>query len=288
MKPRVCPVTGKEAAEVESKCPMTRLFNWCKWRVSSAISTLPFHKKNTTFDQLALASVAFSDLLLEHEEYVGNRLISRADMHINSRKPKNRTQALEKLFVEYHTNSNGLLCEDCMFIFREVQIDKRGLFLNVCQGDAGTYTKISNAYQIGMKIIYDIWRDIFRAFIVRYGRTPTPDELQSFEPFIMTFARTIGQTPAIFSVPIREHLTNVQAAPNLFFDSEGALQFDDKKLKYAQYIAHEEVSKHTNEGLQPILTNRYCPALPRIPKIAQMCCNIFRTNYSHVYNQFEQ
>ncbi len=138
-----------------------------------------------------------------------------------------------------------------------------------------------------MKIIYDIWRDVYRAFVERYGRNPTPDELKNFESFIVDFARNIAQTPAIFSVPIRNQMVNVQAHPNVFFDEQGDLQFDALKLKHTQHIAHEEFSMHTGDILKPILTNRYCPALPRIPKITQMCCNVFRETYTHIYHQFE-
>lgn len=195
---------------------------------------------------------------------------------------------MEKLFVEYSTNSNGLLCEDFLLIFREIQIHKREIFISASHKDEKTYSKISAAYQFGMQIIYDVWRDIFRAFVRRYHRIPAPHEMQQFEIFIIEFVKNIGQTPALFSVPIRENMTRVQSLPNLFFDADGCLQFDVPKMRTAQHVAHEEFSQYTTETLKTMLVNRYCPALPRIPKIAQMCCNVFRETYAHVYNQYQE
>jgi len=139
-----------------------------------------------------------------------------------------------------------------------------------------------------MKIIYDIWRDVYRAFVARYGRAPTPDELKKFESFIIDYSKNIAQHPSIFSVPIREIMVRVQSYPHLFFDDNGALQFEENKLRTMQVLAHTEFGQHTEENLKKMLTNRYCPALPRIPKIAQMCCNVFRTTYEHVYHQYEE
>ncbi|MCB9806371.1 hypothetical protein H6768_00395 [Candidatus Peribacteria bacterium] len=234
------------------------------------------------------ASVSFSDALLSYESEVTQRLIDRADIYLEEREPKHRAEAIEGLFVQYGTSFNSLLCDDFLLIFREIQIFQREKFLTACHESESIYTKISNAYQIGMKIVYDIWRDIYRAFVVRYGRIPTPDELKKFENFIVDFTKNIAQTPSFFSVPIRDRIINVQAQPNLFFNQEGVLQFDSKKLKIAQNRAHIEIGQHPPEKLKSVLANRYCPALPRIPKIAQMCCNIFRETYVHVYNRFEE
>lgn len=147
-EPSKCPVTGKTYAEQPSKCPIQKLFAWCKWRVSSMVPTLPFREKNDAFESLIQASVAFSDILLSHESHVTQRLIEQSNLYFGEGRPKQRMRAFEKLFVEYSTKFNSLLCEDFLLIFREIQIDNRPEFLDACHGDETTYFRLSNAYQI--------------------------------------------------------------------------------------------------------------------------------------------
>lgn len=66
------------------------LFNWCRWRARSIVPTLPSREKNDTFDRLMQASIAFSDILLQHEANVVKRLIGRADLYLHHNKPKQR------------------------------------------------------------------------------------------------------------------------------------------------------------------------------------------------------
>lgn len=90
------------------------------------------------------------------------------------------------------------------------------------------------------------------------------------------------------AVPIRDKLIKVQALPNIILNADGEVQFDSIKLKHAKHIGGASVGLQGNAGLKIGLTNRYCPALPRIPKIAQMCCNIFQASYEHIYHTYQQ
>ncbi len=81
------------------------------------------------------SSVAFSDMLLGYEKEVTQKLMKRADMYLGSGKINQRSQAFEKLFVQYGTSFNGVLCDDFLLIFREIQIFQREKFLTACHED---------------------------------------------------------------------------------------------------------------------------------------------------------
>lgn len=147
-EPSKCPVTGKTYAEQASKCPVQKLFAWCKWRASSIVPTLPFRQKNDIFESIMQASVAFSDILLSHESYVTQRLIERSNLYFGEGKPKQCMRAFERLFVEYSTSCNSLLCEDFLLILREIQIDNRPEFLDACHESETIYLKLSEIYQV--------------------------------------------------------------------------------------------------------------------------------------------
>lgn len=188
--------------------------------------------------------------------------------------------------VKSRNSRNGILCEYFLCILDAFETVIKDEFLAAYPGDEKTYSKISDAYQIGVEMVYDVWRDIYRAFIIRYGRAPSPDELKKYENFILVFIKSIAEHPSVFSVTIRNKIVRSSTKPNLFFDADGALQFDAQELRKAQVHIHDILSSQPNDDLRLVMVNRYCPALPRMTRITQMCCDIFGATYAHIYNNY--
>lgn len=218
--PSKCPVQHLVRPSEPNKCPVHGLFGWCRERVSAAVSSLPFRKKNHHFDEFIKSSCAFADILLDAESRISQELVARTELHLKDKKPKDFSEAIEKLFIQYHTNSNGILHDDFLVLFRHLQIENRDDFVMASNENEEIYQRISNAYQLGMSLTYDIWRDVLRAYEIRYGRFPNPEEVSSITPFVVHFTHTLGQIPSTMAVPIRVRLINIHARPNIYIDEE--------------------------------------------------------------------
>lgn len=140
---------------------------------------------------------------------------------------------------------------------------------------------------MGIQVTYDIWRDVIVAYKVRYNRYPSPEELSQYHPFVIKFVHTIGQLPGLFAVPLRDDVTKAETSPNLFIDESGALGFIDDHVRKAKIRISDEVETLDADEIREVTTNRHCPALPMLTKIAQMCCEVFNKAYGEVYHQYK-
>ncbi len=125
-----------------------------------------------------------------------------------------------------------------------------------------------------MKVIHDTWRNLIIAFKVRHGRFPTPEETKSFRKFIIDFTTMIGKTPALFAVSMRELLIKANPKPTLVISQDGQVDFHPSKEKAAIQLTELELGQSGKFGIHQKMLNGFCPALPLIPKIAGMCCDL--------------
>lgn len=158
----------------------------------------------------------------------------------------------------------------------------RGEFQSVTN-DPVIYGRIVIAFPFGVQVVYDIWRDLLRAFHTRYNRFPTPDETKSFRKFISDFTTMIGKSPALFAVSVRELLIKVGSQPSLVIDREGHINFQSSKERGAMQLTEIELGRSSTDGLRKKITNGFCPALPFIPKITEMCCELLEEAYADIY-----
>lgn len=140
--------------------------------------------------------------------------------------------------------------------------------------DPVIYGRIVNAYPFGVQVVHDIWRNILRAFQARYNRFPTPDETKSFRKFISDFTAIIGKSPALFAVSVRELLVKVASRPSLVVERGGHINFRGSAERGAMQLTEIELGQSSLNVLREKMTNGFCPALPFIPKITDMCCNL--------------
>lgn len=68
-----CPVKHLIQSSVPNRCPIQRIFNWFRERVSFITDKIPLRKPDKEREDFASASCAFAEVLLEHHfqiEYV--------------------------------------------------------------------------------------------------------------------------------------------------------------------------------------------------------------------------
>lgn len=72
MKPEngTCPVKHLIQPSVPTRCPIQRIFNWFRERVSFITDKIPLRRPGKEREDFASASCAFAEVLLEHHFHI--------------------------------------------------------------------------------------------------------------------------------------------------------------------------------------------------------------------------
>ncbi len=84
----------------------------------------------------------------------------------------------------------------------------------------------------------------------------------------------IGKSPALFAVSVRTLLVKVASRPSLVVERGGQINFCESAERGAMQLTEIELGQSSMEVLRGKITNGFCPALPFIPKITEMCCDL--------------
>lgn len=84
----------------------------------------------------------------------------------------------------------------------------------------------------------------------------------------------IGKSPALFAVSVRTLLVKVASQPSLVIEKDGQINFRGSAERGAMQLTEIELGQSSVDVLRGKMTNGFCPALPFIPKITEMCCEL--------------